>query len=561
MDAIQTILNDFKNKKIDDSQLQDQLAALLTPNITSQESLDQQVTQLKENYSLPPETFDGVKTIVASSFFANDNDRTVVSGGDATRVFTDKDHTIVQPTQNNVKTLVGVETKGTLSEHTNNYLDITHATSKASSLKTGSVLKNRFILEQELGHGGMSIVYRALDLRKQEANNRNPYIAVKILGAAFKNHPQSIRVLEHETQKIQSLAHPNIITVYDFDRDADAIYMTMECLEGESLDALIKKNESGLAIEKALPIIEGMSRALAYAHSKNIIHSDLKPENVYITTENVVKVLDFGIARAKKLPEQKGNSSAKAHVDFDGSNLGALTPPYASAEMFEEADPDQRDDIYALGCVTYKLLTGTHPFNNRQANHARDSRMVPKKITELSRKQWTTLNKSLAFEREQRISNIPEFLNGMVPKKRSVWFYAGLFGTCLALFISAYSWYSASQKPILLQVKLTIEQKQKITTYLETADIYLSMGYLALPPGDSAYDQFQKILAIDPTNQVAIEGNKKIASQYVVFAQEKFSSNQLEESLQLINTGLLVQPDNKKLLDLKQKIQRLKAPS
>ncbi|MDH3326286.1 MAG: serine/threonine protein kinase [Gammaproteobacteria bacterium] len=580
MDVIQALLNDFKNKKINDGQLQEQLASLIEPNATSESVLASQVEDLKNNYQLPQHTCDAVKTIVTESFSAKTvltnslNAKTVVADNNATQVV-QNDNTVVRSTHQTprnpdissgnsfetAETIVsgtqGISAeKQTLHEHTNNYFDPNRQPSKSVILKPGSIIKNRFILEDELGHGGMSIVYRALDLRKQEANNRDPYIAVKILGDAFKNHPQSIRVLEHESQKIQSLAHPNIITVYDFDRDADVIYMTMECLQGQSLDVLVRDNKTGIPINEALRIIEGISRALFYAHSKNIIHSDLKPENVFITQENVVKVLDFGIARAKKIPGQSNKKSGKAYVDFDGSNLGALTPPYASPEMFEDADPDPRDDIYALGCVTYQLFTGHHPFDGKQSNHARDAAMIPKKINELSRKQWNTLSSSLAFDREHRVATIAEFLDGMVPKKRTLWFYAGIAGTSIALAISAYSWYSASQKPMLPIANLSIEQKQKINQFFETADLYFSMGYLASPPGDSAYDQYQKVLEIDPTNQAAIEGNKKVANQYKKLALHKFESGDLAESLLLVKTGLIVQPDNKDLLDFQMEIHQ-----
>ena len=222
--------------------------------------------------------------------------------------------------------------------------------------------------------------------------------------------------------------------------------------------------------------------------------------------------------------------------------------------MFENADPDPRDDIYALGCVTYKLLTGVHPFHGKQANLARDEGLVPKRINELSRKQWNTLEKSLCFERENRIASISEFLNGMVPKKRTIWFYVGLVGTSIALLISAYAWYSASQKPVLPQVKLSVEQKQQINDYLDTAQLYLSMGYLASPPGDSALDQYQKVLEIDPTNQTAIEGKKDIAKRYLTMAKQKYKNGELEESMMLAKTGLIVEPENQDLLDLQLKI-------
>ena len=107
-----------------------------------------------------------------------------------------------------------------------------------------------------------------------------------------------IIAMQREARKAQTLAHPNISTVYDFDRDGQIIFMTMELLKGDPLDAFIKKNPNGIPREQAFGIVRGLCLGLAYAHNKNIIHSDFKPGNVFLTDDNRVKILDFGIARA-----------------------------------------------------------------------------------------------------------------------------------------------------------------------------------------------------------------------------------------------------------------------
>jgi len=419
-------------------------------------------------------------------------------------------------------------------------------------LASGAIIKDRFILKNVIGAGGMSVVFRALDLRKQEAKNLNPYVAIKVLGDTFKQHPLSLLALERETQKIQSLAHPNIITVYDFDRDGDNIYMTMECLEGQSLDEVIREHKSGMSFNEASEIIEGMSQALIYAHSKDIIHSDFKPENVYYTKNKVTKVLDFGIARAKNLPGQKPVDTV-----FDAGSLSALTPPYASLEMIQEKDPDPRDDIYALACVTYKLLTGKHPYNNLQADIAQKAEMKPTKINSLDRRQWQTLLSGLAFEREDRIASVEEFLDGIKPKKRG-WLYALAAAIILAIGASGYLGIITEQKAAP-KIILTQEQESKIKNYLEIAELYFSLGYLATPPGDSALDQYEKVLEIDPINKPAIEGKKKLVQKYQELASEKLNAKDYEESLQLLETALLIDPDNEDLLDSQNKVKDLRA--
>src|SRR5262249_20405666 len=105
--------------------------------------------------------------------------------------------------------------------------------------QAGDTIKDRFVLEEVIGKGGMGVVFRARDKRKEEAQDRHPYAALKVLNETFKRHPESLKALQREARKAQNLAHPNIVTVYDFDRDGANVYMVMELLEGEPLDKYI----------------------------------------------------------------------------------------------------------------------------------------------------------------------------------------------------------------------------------------------------------------------------------------------------------------------------------
>ena len=285
--------------------------------------------------------------------------------------------------------------------------------SRQEQLVPGMILKQRFVLEKVLGIGGMSTVFLARDLRKEEAQDRTPHVAIKVLGPEFKNHPESLKVLQREAKKAQTLAHPNIVNVYDFDRDAHTIFMTMEVLEGQGLDKLIRVNRLGLPLAEVIPIVDGIAQALGYAHEKDIVHSDLKPGNVSVTKDNTVKVLDFGIARARR----NGKDDAPDADNFDAGALGALTPAYASCEMLEGLEPDPRDDIYALGCITYELLTGHHPFARKTAVEARDANLQAAPVPGLKRRQWAALRQALAFKREERTADILDFVNQFKPHK------------------------------------------------------------------------------------------------------------------------------------------------
>lgn len=278
----------------------------------------------------------------------------------------------------------------------------------------GDTLNGRFVLEECIGFGGMGTVYRALDLRKLEASDRKPYIAIKVLNVQFRGHPKSLIALQREAKKAQALAHPNIVTVYDFDRDGTMVYLTMEYLSGKPLSRTVRAQDfAGMPYGKALRIVNGIARALAYAHERGFVHCDLKPANVFVTDSGEVKVIDFGIARVFQKPQEEVEATV-----FDPGSLGGMTPAYASPEMIDHKTPDPRDDIYALGCITYELLTGRHPFGRLPANQARAAGMKPQRPKNLGLRQWRALRQSLSFERESRTPNVARFLRDLGEERR-----------------------------------------------------------------------------------------------------------------------------------------------
>ncbi|MES2259732.1 MAG: protein kinase [Pseudomonadota bacterium] len=287
----------------------------------------------------------------------------------------------------------------------------------------GDTLNGRFVLEECIGFGGMGTVYKALDLRKLEASDRKPYIAIKVLNVQFRGHPKSLIALQREARKAQALAHPNIVSVYDFDRDGAMVYLTMEYLAGKPLSQVLRApGFAGMSYPDTMRIVTGMGNALAYAHERGFVHCDFKPGNVFLTDSGTMKVIDFGIARVF----QKAEEDVDVTV-FDPGSLGALTPAYASPEMLERREPDPRDDIYALGCITYELLTGSHPFNRMSALQARAAGMRPQRPPRLGRRQWRALRNALAFEREARTPTVARFLS-QIGEANGGWHQALLAG-------------------------------------------------------------------------------------------------------------------------------------
>ncbi|MCX7514346.1 bifunctional serine/threonine-protein kinase/formylglycine-generating enzyme family protein [Frateuria sp. STR12] len=274
----------------------------------------------------------------------------------------------------------------------------------------GMLLKGRFQLEREIGRGGMGVVFLARDERKVEARDRDPYVAVKVLNDEFRRHPDSLIALQRESRRSQSLAHDNIVRVYDFDKDRTIVYMTMEYVDGSDLKTLIRERAyNGMPLAKARPLLEGMAWALKRAHAAGVVHSDFKPGNVMVTREGSPKVFDFGIARAgKHLGEAVGEETV-----FDAGTLGALTPAYASLEMIQGGEPSPSDDLYALGCVAFELLTGKHPFDKVSAEVAMREGRTPPPVPGLTRRQYKTLCDAVAFRSENRLRTASEFVEGM----------------------------------------------------------------------------------------------------------------------------------------------------
>ncbi|MDB6012947.1 MAG: serine/threonine protein kinase [Gammaproteobacteria bacterium] len=307
---------------------------------------------------------------------------------------------------------------------------------RTAPITLGSVLQGRFKLIESIGQGGMSAVYKAIDLRKIETHSSDPYVAVKLLTIPSSGFGQSLTLLQGEAQKLQSLPHPNIVRVIDCDRDGRTVFMTMEYLTGEPLKRrLLAPDFKGMPAPEAERIIESIASALEFAHRNDIIHGDLKPGNIIITSKGEVKVIDFGIARVM-------TRSLAANAD-DRLGVAGLTPLYASPEMLTHQGPDPRDDVYALACIAHELLTGQHPFDERSALEARDAGMRPARRKEFSRGAFKAITHGLEFDRAKRTPTVAQFLDEFRSNRRAVARWTALLGGGLVALILAVSLYFA----------------------------------------------------------------------------------------------------------------------
>ncbi|MDD5369003.1 MAG: protein kinase, partial [Anaerolineaceae bacterium] len=211
----------------------------------------------------------------------------------------------------------------------------------------GQILGNRYRIEELLGQGGMSAVYKATDPNLQRT------VAVKLIHPHLSSNDEFIRRFESEATAIARLRHPNIVQVFDFNHDADLYYMVLEFVPGETLQSRIKRmNDSGrhLPIRDVLHFTIDICKAADYAHQRGLIHRDIKPANVMLDVNGNAILMDFGIARI--LGGQQHTAT--------GAVLG--TALYMSPEQIQGLHPDARSDIYSLGVTLFETLGGQPPF-------------------------------------------------------------------------------------------------------------------------------------------------------------------------------------------------------
>jgi TolB-like protein len=225
----------------------------------------------------------------------------------------------------------------------------------SSSLIGHTILHYR--ITEKIGAGGMGEVYRATDTKLGRD------VALKVLPTETASDPERLARFQREARAVGALNHPHIVTLHSVEEAGGVHFLTMEVVEGQSLDQLIPID--GLPVERILEIGSAIAEALTVAHEKGIVHRDLKPANVMVTEDGRVKVLDFGLAKEICADNTNETTLTSARYTEVGAVLG--TPVYMSPEQITGREIDHRTDIFSLGVMLYEMASGQRPFGGRSS--------------------------------------------------------------------------------------------------------------------------------------------------------------------------------------------------
>ena len=231
-------------------------------------------------------------------------------------------------------------------------------------LREGNFIGDRYEIVAQIGSGGMAEVYKAKD------HKLNRFIAVKVMKSEFRDDQSFISKFRAEAQAAAGLSHPNIVNVYDVGDENGIYYIVMELVEGITLkDYIIKKGK--LSVRETISIAMQVSMGLEAAHNNNIVHRDIKPQNIIISTDGKVKVTDFGIARAASANTISSNVMGSVH--------------YSSPEQVRGGYSDEKSDIYSLGITMYEMVTGKVPYDGETTvaiaiKHLQEEMILPSKF-------------------------------------------------------------------------------------------------------------------------------------------------------------------------------------
>ena len=437
-------------------------------------------------------------------------------------------------------------------------------------LAPGDRLSDRYEIVEHVHTGGMSHVYKAIDRRRRWGSSPARHVAIKVMRQSL-TPAIGDRLLKHEALKAMQLSHPNVVTVYDYDRQDDQFFLVMEWLSGESLNELLRRTRHrALPKDYADRIIDEVVSGLEHVHAKNLVHADLNPANVFITDTLEVKLLDFGVARI-------------ADEDDEGRPTWA-THSYASPDVLTGEAPTFADDIYSLACLAYRLRAGRLPFDGLTSLEARDSEEDVQPIAGVSRFAMNNISRGLAFARDDRPRKVGVFARHRRGARlwdivrrldrwtNRRWRYlplgiaaAALVGVILGMTPADPAISAVPEHPRPAQLSTELEartapvvapsdpaaadatparQSSEVNRALAEAEAAFAEQRFVEPEGQNARDDYRRALVLDPDNGPALDGLRSISTLFANRAQLALDANDIGAALAALAVAFETDADN-----------------
>ncbi|MEJ2084319.1 MAG: protein kinase [Acidobacteriota bacterium] len=408
-------------------------------------------------------------------------------------------------------------------------------------MMVGQTLGHYRILNK-LGEGGMGEVYRAEDL------NLKRQVALKILSPEMATNRERLERFRREARALAALEHPNIVNVHSVETVDGLHFLTMELIEGETLAETIPRH--GMSLRQLFSTAVPMADALSKAHERGIVHRDFKPTNVMLTSDGVVKVLDFGLAKIESVDKNRLDTQAATEVlTGEGRILG--TPSYMSPEQLKGEPVDHRSDIFSLGIVLYQAATGHRPFTGKSSIEVHSSilRDMPPPVDKVRRDVphhlARIINGCLEKDPEDRYQSAKDVRNELawlrteltsgevavpdrpelapVESDRPKWAWAG--GAAAIIVVLLLYW--SSDRPGK-EIDSDPAEPPPILTVMPEAQLLLDQGYRFELEGDTkenlehAEDRYRRALQLEPNNPL-VQGRLAmlLARAYLSYPSEE----------------------------------------
>jgi serine/threonine protein kinase len=425
-----------------------------------------------------------------------------------------------------------------------------------------AALANRFEILEEVGRGGMASVYKAVQ------KNLNRTVALKVIHKNLVHYKEFLERFHREAQLSASLNHPNIVTIYDQGSENGIHYISMEYLEGLDLHHMIR-DKGRLSTEESINIISPVAEALDYAHTKGIIHRDIKSSNIIITSDGRAILTDFGIAHAVTATK----------LTQSGMIIG--TPDYMSPEQAISGQVDAQSDLYSLGVVLYECITGDLPFKG-ETPVSTIYKIINEKIEPINKivpdaPKWvgTVINKVLAKNKKNRFISGKEFSKALrakqeqkedfsasdnetvrittkefenVKKKYHPLLYRknifAIAAISVLLVVLGYFLYDNGYFPFSREVNegtnwesLNEFEKKRVQLLLEEGDMLFERGKYIEPAGENAAEKFAEAEKINNGNQHASERLKQISDRIEKNLKSSVEKNDLNTAKKILSSA------------------------